>query len=272
MALDVERYKQTGYLHLPGFFDPAEVEALRREARRVFEVQLLRQGLIDRPDVDEAAFEAAMYRFFEQDTATFAYCGKQAQHLIALHRLSLDARIVEVLQELGLGHPVISTRPVLFFNQPRLAKKEVYWRLSAHQDWRSMQGSLDSVVVWVPLTDIDTRLGALEVVPGSHRLGLLESELIDGYGMLEAARFEGLAFEPCEVKQGDALFFSSFLVHRSGTNVTDAIRWSCHFRYNNLEEPTFIERGYPHPYLYKPLEPLLTPGFPAREAVEEIFA
>jgi ectoine hydroxylase-related dioxygenase (phytanoyl-CoA dioxygenase family) len=270
--LDLEEYKQNGFLHVRGFFDPREIAEIRREAQAVFAAQMKRFGVIDTPDVDEPAFAEAMFRFFERDPVTFAHCGKQAQHLISLHRLSLDERLVAALKALGLARPVVSTRPVMYFNHPKLAKKEVYWRLAAHQDWRSMQGSLDAVVVWVPLVDVDCDLGALEVVAGSHRLGLLPSELIDGYGRLEPAQYEALAFAPCEVKQGDALFFSSFLVHRSGTNVTDAIRWSCHFRYNNLLEPTFIERGFPHPYLYKPIEALLTPDFPSAETVEEIFA
>ena len=41
---------------------------------------------------------------------------------------------------------------------------------------------------------------------------------------------------------GDVVVFSSFLVHRSGTNSSPDIRWSCHFRYNNLAETTFVER------------------------------
>jgi len=106
-----------------------------------------------------------------------------------------------------------------------------------------MQGSLDSIVVWVPLADVDFSLGALEVVPGSHKLGLLTTELINSFGKVD--RFSDDDFISVEAAQGDALFFSSFLVHRSGVNTTDSIRWSCHFRYNNRCEETFIERGYP---------------------------
>ena len=193
---------------------------------------------------DEPAFDAAMVRLFDHDLATFTNCGKQAQHLISLHRLSLDQRLLDMLGQLGLQFPNISTRPLLYFNAERLAKKEVYWRLDVHQDWRSMQGSLDAIVVWLPLIDIDVKLGALEVVPGSHKRGLLEAEMLDGYGHLREGIDPG-AFLPIEVQRGDALFFSSLLLHRSGTNVTRSIRWSCHFRYNNLAEETFIERGFP---------------------------
>ena len=133
-----------------------------------------------------------------------------------------------------------------------------------------MQGSLDSVVVWLPLVDIDRALGALEVIPGSHRWGLLEADLVDGYGNLREPLDEAQAVA-AEVERGDALFFSTFLVHQSGVNSTDSLRWSCHFRYNNLRERTFVERGYPHPYIYRPQEELITPDFPGRELLAELF-
>ena len=133
-----------------------------------------------------------------------------------------------------------------------------------------MQGSLDAVVVWIALADIDRSLGTLEVIPKSHKWGLLESEMTDGYGKInEALNLSDIA--AIDVQAGDALFFSTFLVHRSGTNVTDSIRWSCHFRYNNLQEATFIERGFPHPYIYKPQETLITDRFPSVTQVETVY-
>ena len=268
--IDRRSYSRDGYLLVKGFFDPGEVERVRVEAKEIFASQMRRLGLPGAGDVPEAEFNQGMFRLFEADLQAFTNCGKHAQHMISLHRLSLDQRIASVLEELGLEWPSISTRPVLYFNSSRLATKEVYFRLSPHQDWRSMQGSLDSMVVWVPLVCIDRALGALEVVPGSHKRGLLEAGMKDGYGHV-AEPLDAASFVPVEVEQGDALLFSTFLVHKSGTNSTDSIRWSCHFRYNNLREPTFIERGLPQPYVYKPMDNLITPGFPDAAQLHEIF-
>jgi len=270
VMIDLESYKENGYLLLKRFFDPREIDRIRSEAKEIFISQMCRHGILGTEEISEREFEQGMFELFEADLQAFTNCGKHAQHLISLHRLSLDNRIVATLRELGLEFPSISTRPVMYFNSPRLAKKEVYWRLSVHQDWRSIQGSLDSIVIWVPLVNIDRALGALEAIPGSHRRGLLDAELIDGYGHI-AEPVDTAALVPIEVEKGDALFFSTFLVHQSGTNVTDWIRWSCHFRYNNLCEKTFIERGLPHPYIYRPAEELITEGFPDPAQVDEIF-
>jgi phytanoyl-CoA hydroxylase len=268
--IDRHAYNEQGYALLKRFFDPQEIDRVRDDAKQVFVSQMRRLGLAGGSDLSEEEFERGMFALFDADLQAFTNCGKHAQHLISLHRLSLDERIVRVLRELGLEFPNISTRPVLYFNSPRLAKKEVYHRLTPHQDWRSMQGSLDSVVVWAPLVDVDRALGALEVIPGSHRGGLLPADMEDGYGHI-ASPVDAAAFVPMEVRKGDALVFSTFLVHQSGTNVTNSIRWSCHFRYNNLREPTFVERGLPHPYIYKPTEELITPRFPEPRQLETIF-
>jgi hypothetical protein len=272
--MDAELYREQGYLLCRDFFPADEIAAIHEEAKVIFATQMRRLGLISAGEVDDEAFTQGMFRLFEADLAAFSNCGKQAQHLISLHRMSLDQRIVEALNALGLDFPNISTRPILYFNHPRLAKKEVYWRLSLHQDWRSMQGSLDSVVVWMPLIDIGRDLGALEILPGSHKRGLLSADLMDGYGHITqeaAAEIDPDDLVSVEVKRGDALFFSTFLLHQSGTNVREAIRWSCHFRYNNLAEPTFVQRGYPHPYIYRPAAELITENFPSHEQVERVF-
>ena len=133
-----------------------------------------------------------------------------------------------------------------------------------------MQGSLNAMVIWVPLVDIPQNLGALEIIPGSHVWGLQDSCEDEWY-----RRIEGLSderFKSIEVKTGDALFFSAFLVHRSGNNVTDSIRWSCHFRYNDLEEPTFVSRKYPNPYTYRPEQELVTKEFPSSEQLQNLFS
>lgn len=268
--INVKDYREQGFLLLKALFRKEEIEHIRSEAKEIFALQMVRHGIASSTEMSEREFEAGMFKLFEVDLQSFTNCGKQAQHLISLHRLSLDPRIVDRLRELGLEFPNISTRPVMYFNAERLAKKEVYWKLAVHQDWRSMQGSLDALVVWIPLVDINRDLGALEVIPGSHRWGLLEADIVDGYGNLRES-IDKSRLVPVEIERGDALFFSSLLVHQSGTNVTESIRWSCHFRYNNLHEETFIRRGFPHPYIYRPQEELISPNFPARAEISKIF-
>lgn len=193
------------------------------------------------------------------------------QHLISLHKLSLNQKIVDLLKNIGLSFPNISTRPVLYFNHPNLAKEKVFHTVDAHQDWRSMQGSLNSVVMWLPLVDIDVSLGALQILPKSHLHGLRTDYIENGFGMVNLTPEEEKQLLNIEVELGDALLFSSFLIHQSGSNTTNSPRWSVHFRYNDLNEQTFISRKFVHAYTYKPNDELLTQNFPEIYQIQKIF-
>jgi ectoine hydroxylase-related dioxygenase (phytanoyl-CoA dioxygenase family) len=264
-----QSYNANGYVHLKAFFDRSAVERIRSEAKEVFINQMHHRNLLPAGDPSEKKFETALYRFFREDTQGFVNCGKTCQHLISLHRLALNELLVAKLHDFGIKTPNICTRPVMFFNSSHLAKSEAYYKAPPHQDWRSMQGSLNSMVVWVPLIDIGKDLGALEIIPGSHLFGLLDSVEDDWYRTIEGTTDD--QYVPVEVEAGDALFFSAFLLHRSGDNTTDSIRWSCHFRYNDLDEPTFIERKYPNPYIYKPEQDLITEDFPSKVQLQDLF-
>jgi len=265
-----EQYNRNGFALFRSFFDKRQIQQIRSDAKLVFRNQMLNQKIIESPEIDDRQFEQAMFKYFREDIDGFINCGKTCQNLISLHRLALTDAVLEKLKWLGLQTPNICTRPVIYFNSRHLATTDIYYKTPAHQDWRSMQGSLNAVVVWAPLIDIDENLGALQVIPGSHLWGLQEAEMDHGFGHIKEA-IDDRRFQSIEVKEGDALFFSAFLIHRSGDNRTESIRWSCHFRYNDLSEPTFINRKYPAPYIYKPQKRLITQGFPDRGVLARLF-
>jgi phytanoyl-CoA hydroxylase len=264
-------FKKNGFIILKDFFNTAELIHLRKEVRKVFAFQIGRVLKIEVDIDDEGKFEQSMYKFFEADTDSFANCGKQVQQLIPLHRIGTDPRVAGTLEQLGLSFPIISVRPSMLFNSRHLAKKEEYWKLGAHQDWRSSQGSLDAVTLWFPLINAGAAIGALQVIPGTHKLGLLDSETVSYYGKIKED-FSDSGYVQLEFGIGDALFFNSFLVHRSGMNATESIRWSVQLRYNNIAESTYIERGFPNPFIYKPAPDLVTPGFPTKEQISHLFS
>jgi phytanoyl-CoA hydroxylase len=266
----INDFKKEGFLLKKNFLDKGEIEKIRTDAKNVFLRQLLHKGYIKDINVPESEFETALYKFFQEDLECYINCGKMCQHLISLHRLSLDERIISEIQRLNITTPNISTRPVMYFNSRFLAASESYYKSPVHQDWRSMQGSLNSIVAWIPLVDIDKKLGTLEIIPKSHLWGLVESEQDDWFRRIDG--IDSNNFVSVDVEAGDVLFFSAFLIHQSGDNVTQSIRWSCHFRYNDLSESTFIERGYPHPYIYKPQQELITPNFPPLDLLIKAFS
>jgi phytanoyl-CoA hydroxylase len=275
MNLDVSSYKENGYIKIENFFSKKEIILIFKKAQSVFLKQFYYKNYVSTDNIDnisELEFNQYLYRLYEEDKESLMNCGKQVQHLIDLHKLSLNSKIEHLLNEVGLKEPNISTRPVMYFNNPMLAKKKVYHTVDAHQDWRSMQGSLNSVVIWIPLIDINKDLGALQILPKSHLDGLRTDFMENGFGMVKLTEEEKKRLKSVEVKTGDILLFSSFLIHQSGDNITKSPRWSCHFRYNDLAEKTFIQRKFAHPYIYKPQDTLITENFPTKDSILKIFS
>jgi phytanoyl-CoA hydroxylase len=266
-----QQFRQDGFLLLKNALDHKVLNNIYRRARQLFATQIERV-LGETVDIDDRdAYEEALFRLFEQDFTTYANTGKTMQHSVLLHQLGVSDVVLDLLKGLGLSDPVIAVRPGMQLNSRFLSKDgNTYWKLDAHQDWRTGQGSLDSVVVWLPLVPAGYDLGALQVIPGSHLGGLRPAEAA-GYEGFISENIDDSEFMQTEFEVGDILIFSKFLVHRSGKNSTRNIRWSIQLRYNNLAEPTFIERGYPSPYIYKPQDSLITPDFPTQSQLQAVF-
>ncbi|MBC8156390.1 MAG: phytanoyl-CoA dioxygenase family protein [Bacteroidetes bacterium] len=267
----IQQYKQDGYLLLKHALDTSLVADIYREARQIFATQIKRV-IGQSVDIDDRdAFEQAMFTFFERDFTAFSNTGKTVQHTIGLHKLGISNDILDLVKGIGVAEPVIAVRPSMQFNSRFLSKDgNTYWKLGAHQDWRNGQGSLDSVVVWFPLVPASEDLGALQVIRGSHLEGLRQADAA-GYAGHIAEAINEADYIQTEYEVGDILLFSAFLVHRSGNNVTNNIRWSVQLRYNNLAEPQYVKRGYPMPYIYKPQDELVTPNFPTAEQVQAMY-
>ncbi len=265
------RYGRDGFVVLPRLFPSARLNAIRRDVGRVFAAR--RDGQMKDPDID-GSLEDLMTGLFTDNFAGYHGAARLCNHLISLHRLSLSEEIVENLILLGLDFPAVCARPVMWFHSPRVAKTERYHRLPAHQEWSNMQGSLDGAVAWMPLVPVSPDMGRLQVVPGSHRRGLLpfgKDETKDYPLSIAPDKVNDVEFVEVDVPLGGALIFSAFLIHRSGTNRSDKVRLTVNFRYNNAAEPTFIARDFLNPFLYAVPEELKTPGFPTAEQVRTVF-
>ncbi len=266
-----QQFNEEGFVLLKNYLDKDIITEIYTDARKIFAQQIKRVTgkTVDIDDRD--TFEKAMFEFFEKDFNAFVNTGKTVQHTFSLHKLGVSPVLGSLLQEVGLANPIIGARPAMQFNSRFLSKDgSKHWKLDAHQDWRTGQGSLDSAVIWFPMVDAGADIGALQVIPGSHKIGLKESSTSGYQGGITADLNEN-AFVQTSFEVGDILIFSAFLIHQSGNNITDKIRWSVQLRYNNLDESTFIDRGYPMAYIYKPETDLVTPNFPTVSQLESVF-
>ena len=263
-------FDRDGYVVARGLLNIDAVGAVLSDCRSVLRLQAERHG-IDGASAEDAAFDAALAALFRASMPSYLAAAKLTQYLPSLHRLGLGDALLGFLGALGIGRPVISTRPVVHIVSDDLKVPGGYHRTPPHQDWRSVQGSLDALVAWVPLVASGPGASPLEVAPGSHRLGLLPAVPHPFGTTVASGQLPDDAFVPIDAAPGDVVFFSMFLVHRTGLSRRPGVRWAVSYRYNNLDEPSFVARDFPNPYVYKPKDELLVEGFPTAADIRRVF-
>lgn len=235
--MKISEYHEKGYTIAEKLVETEFLDEIVRTIKAPFEKQADRYGCND------------MTGLFEEMPDVFMNCAKHAQWNLQLHHLGvmLGYKVGAFMQREPLIN--ICTRPVVYFNNLKTAKKSVHHTTPAHVDSISMKGSNDAIVCWVPLIDMSEEHGFLEVSPKTHILDHSVKTLEDGFGNVDEDLFD---FYPVKVKKGNVLIFNSNLVHRSGKLQNNKVtRWSAHFRFNNMYDERFITDNYPHPYEYR---------------------
>ena len=115
-----------------------------------------------------------------------------------------------------------------------------------HIDYPSHRGSSNAVTVWFPLQNLNAESGTLRILPGSHKikttLGSIKDNTIKRIDITKR-NYDSKMID-VKIKSGEAIVISQFLIHSSGNNVSDKIRFSIDCRFNDLEDKTYALRKY----------------------------
>lgn len=220
---------ERGYWLAKQFFNKEEICSIRFKMEKIFKNYI------------GSSTDESIIKLFKEDFQGFIGCANQCQKLLSVYNLA--GSLEDVLKiKCDIKLPTMNTKPLVSFSSKHTSKSEVYWKIPAHQDSPSNLGSKNGVTCWIPLQDTNEDLGPLEVSPNSHLLGELPHKNLNGVPVLLKNNFK---FDPMPMDVGDALFFNTMLVHKSGLNKTEnSIRWSMHFRYNDAMEQSFVDRKY----------------------------
>ena len=121
-------------------------------------MQIINNGISNGLYSSDNEFEEDIYKLFNTNYDAFIGAAKACQQTIEMHKLACNRSIIDLLKILGLVMPVICVKPIMYFNSPYISKIEGHYKSPLHQDWRSMQGSMNSMIIWMPLVDIYKKL------------------------------------------------------------------------------------------------------------------
>jgi ectoine hydroxylase-related dioxygenase (phytanoyl-CoA dioxygenase family) len=195
-ALDppaIARWREQGFVELGAILDERECETLRAEERR------FRLPVAYGSRRNQTLFVNVQLCHRSEPIRRFC---TQGRHLAAVRQL--------------LGPDVCLTHQQFITKMPD--RDEQRSDVPLHQD--DGYGRLDpmtDVTVWVALVDTDERNGGLYLLPGSHRLGLLEHGSAGVNPLLREAQSE-IRPTLLPLRAGEAVAFSGLTLHGSGPN------------------------------------------------------
>ena len=233
------QFEDAGFLILRNFWKQGELDELQRQ------LDALGQ-LIVGPEFSSTDFSRYA---LTPETQSLLY--DRLKYLPGLSRLSGSQAVHALCQQLGIEHPSLMGCCNMRLDKPHDEKHLFAW----HQDSVYLLGSVNAVTLWVPLQDVDLSHGTIQVIPGSHRLGLCPFKKISDKVIAPYVPFlqRDIALD-CEVteppvtieaQRGDVVVFKQMLLHRSTPNLSNQVRWTAQLRMTDLGDLEHRRQRFP---------------------------
>jgi hypothetical protein len=158
----------------------------------------------------------------------------------------LDSKLLKLIKSLGVKYPIFCSPVVSHFTSKNKTGNK--YKLPPHQDFPSMASSLNSIIVWIPLFDINNETHGISVKAKSHLKGILPGEETQtGYYVTINPK----ELKPLHLKAGHLLIMSPFLVHSTFLNSKNsALDFKLAFsaRYDDLENENWKNNHFQNAY------------------------
>lgn len=151
-------------------------------------------------------------------------------NLESFHALPHHPALKGVMSMLAGEQVLVHPKPIGRLIFPNCESLTVH----AHQDYRFMSGDPECFTVWIPLHDCPIDVGPLQILEGSHRLGVINHDDENLHvpeipaGAVTAGEWVG-----GQINTGDVLIFHSLTVHAASPNRSRQLRISMDCRFQN---------------------------------------
>ena len=217
-----DAFAREGYMRLGALLTPEEVAALRDRADDLARGAVVNEHVLLQLDTGGAYDElpeaaqrldgdARLYRKIqglETDDAFWPL----VSHPVAL----------EICARMYGPHAPVSIFRAMVMNKPAGQGTTLPWHQDGGEVWQLDRDPL--VTVWVALDDATRANGCMDVVPGSHRGGLVTAQgstLSEGDAEIQCPPDRVMALE---VPAGHGVLLHNWLIHRSGVNPSPSPR------------------------------------------------
>ena len=139
---------------------------------------------------------------------------------------------------------------MLRMDPPRDTRNSLGW----HQDqayFKLNSRAENAIVAWIPLQDITAEMQGIAYCPGSHKNGLVSSKKLNSdkqnsseQNLIQNCQLESYKKAHLSIRRGDVAFFNMNLIHKSGENKTNRVRFTAGLRFHNMNCSDFRNGRY----------------------------
>jgi 2-oxoglutarate-dependent dioxygenase len=189
---DITRYREEGYLLLPGLITAEDAAALHDEVLAI---------------MDAIGLPLTKLR----QTTEYLAGSKLDAFINSPRLLALAAQLMEGPSTVYMPFTAVKSA-------------QGGGRFHFHQDNQYTRFDGPGLNLWTALSAMSPDNGCLQVVPRSHLQGTLASELSGDGDQHKKVTWEPTDFLPLAMRPGDCVAFSRLTIHGSGANTADAPR------------------------------------------------
>jgi ectoine hydroxylase-related dioxygenase (phytanoyl-CoA dioxygenase family) len=221
-------FDNNGYLHIRDLLNSADLEPIRRKCTQAIKKSGFKGGM-SKGGINSSSWVS----FAQKNPNVVSEVYDMMRDDPVLTELGKSKKITSIVRKL-IKNPGLYKKIPFRIDVPFETKELAYW----HQDDFYVKGNPEELTVWIPLFNTKIENGCLMIMPGTHKLGPIPHTIKIGKKWLPEGIYSR-EIRYVEMNCGDVLFFSSYLMHSSGFNISNDIRYTIQLRYTSTElEPS----------------------------------
>jgi phytanoyl-CoA hydroxylase len=237
------QYHQQGYLHLGKLLDDAELAQLQGRIDDIMLGKISYDGMYMQLDAGGAYENLSRESAFQG--ARLDYRKIQDLERDPLFLRYLQRPLFREICDYHYGaHAAISVMRAMFMNKPARKGTILPWHQDGGDGWHLDRDPL--ATLWTALDPATVANGCVQIIPGTHKLGLLSKNghTLSKEHVAKHCPDEKIVY--LELKPGEAVLLHNLLVHRSDVNNTDISRRGFSVCYMDARtKDTKSGKGYP---------------------------
>jgi len=253
---DINYFKKNGFIILKDLISKKKIRDIKKEIYAISKKLYIKYNKGDDLEInfnnenfDAYLLKAKKKNLTKVTSSTYDACKKIFTFISILSSEKIKKIAIKIMETKRVG--ILNRGFGVRIDYPY----DKYYKARLHQDYSSQLGSLNGLVLYIPLRNIDYKSGPIKIYKKSHLDGVYdtivnmnlvkEKKTYDPYYVdISKKKLNNFNTKKLILSEGDVVFFHFCLLHESGLNISNEIRWSLIARYMDFDKSDALEIDY----------------------------